>query len=50
MSLEQLLDTLPEYAKDLKLNMSSVLRQPELTEQQIWGRLYLALSPPAAAR
>jgi alkyl hydroperoxide reductase subunit D len=37
MSLEQLLDSLPEYAKDLKLNMSSVLRQTELTEQQTWG-------------
>src|SRR4051794_36088023 len=37
MPLEQLLDTLPEYAKDLKLNMGSVLRQIELTEQQTWG-------------
>jgi alkyl hydroperoxide reductase subunit D len=37
MSLEQLLETLPEYAKDLKLNMGSVLRQTELTEQQTWG-------------
>ena len=37
MSLEQLLDSLPEYAKDLKLNMGSVLRQTELTDQQTWG-------------
>ena len=37
MPLEQLLETLPEYAKDLKLNMGSVLRQTELTEQQTWG-------------
>jgi len=37
MSLEQLLDTVPEYAKDLKLNMGSVLRQSELTAQQAWG-------------
>jgi lipoyl-dependent peroxiredoxin subunit D len=37
MTLEQLLDTLPDYAKDLKLNMGSVLRQTELTEQQTWG-------------
>jgi len=37
MQLEQLLETLPEYAKDLKLNMGSVLRQTELTEQQGWG-------------
>ena len=37
MTLEQLLETCPDYAKDLKLNMSSVLRQAELTEQQTWG-------------
>ena len=37
MPLEQLLETLPEYAKDLKLNMGAVLRQTELTEQQTWG-------------
>ena len=37
MTLEQLLDSLPEYAKDIKLNMGSVLRQTELTEQQTWG-------------
>jgi alkyl hydroperoxide reductase subunit D len=47
MSLEQLLDSLPEYAKDLKLNMGSVLRQPELTEQQTWGT---AVSCAIAAR
>ena len=37
MPLEQLLDSLPEYAKDLRINMGSVLRQAELTEQQAWG-------------
>jgi lipoyl-dependent peroxiredoxin subunit D len=37
MTLEQLLETVPDYAKDLKLNMGSVLRQTELTEQQAWG-------------
>ena len=37
MELEQLLETCPEYAKDLKLNMGSVLRQTELTERQTWG-------------
>jgi alkyl hydroperoxide reductase subunit D len=37
MQLEQLLETIPEYAKDLKLNMGSVLRQTELTPQQTWG-------------
>ena len=37
MNLEQLLDTVPSYAKDLKLNLSNLLQQPDLTRQQIWG-------------
>jgi lipoyl-dependent peroxiredoxin subunit D len=37
MELEQLLNTVPEYAKDLKLNMGGVMRQTELTLQQAWG-------------
>ena len=37
MNLEQLLDTVPAYAKDLKLNLSNLLQQPDLTKQQIWG-------------
>jgi alkyl hydroperoxide reductase subunit D len=37
MTLEELAATLPDYAKDLRLNLSSVLRQAELTEQQAWG-------------
>ena len=37
MTLETLLDATPEYAKDLRLNLSSVLRQTELTPQQLWG-------------
>ena len=37
MELEQLLDQVPEYAKDLKLNLGSVTRQAELTERQTWG-------------
>ena len=37
MNLEQLLDTVPAYAKDLKLNLSNLLQQPELSKQQIWG-------------
>jgi alkyl hydroperoxide reductase subunit D len=47
MTLEALLETTPPYAKDLKLNLSSLLRQTELTEQQIWGT---ALSSAIAAR
>jgi alkyl hydroperoxide reductase subunit D len=37
MELEELLTHVPEYAKDLKLNLGSVTRQTELTEQQTWG-------------
>ena len=37
MELEQLLTHVPEYAKDLKLNLGSVTRQTELSEQQTWG-------------
>jgi alkyl hydroperoxide reductase subunit D len=37
MGLDALADRIPQYAKDLRLNLSSVLRQPELTEQQLWG-------------
>lgn len=35
--MEQLLSSIPEYAKDLKLNLQTVLKQAELTEQQTWG-------------
>ena len=37
MELEQLLTHVPDYAKDLKLNLGSVTRQNELSEQQTWG-------------
>jgi alkyl hydroperoxide reductase subunit D len=37
MELEQLLTHVPDYAKDLKLNLGSVTRQTELSEQQTWG-------------
>jgi len=37
MTLDELRESLPDYAKDLKLNLSSVLRQPELTPRQTWG-------------
>jgi alkyl hydroperoxide reductase subunit D len=37
MSIESLKAALPDYAKDLKLNLSNVLATPGLTEQQIWG-------------
>jgi lipoyl-dependent peroxiredoxin subunit D len=40
MNLDQILDSLPNYAKDLRLNFSSLVRnQTELTPQQLWGTL-----------
>lgn len=35
--MEQFLSSIPEYAKDLKLNLQTVLKQQEMTEQQTWG-------------
>lgn len=37
MTLEDLKARLPEYAKDLKLNLGSVLTSTALTPQQVWG-------------
>lgn len=37
MSLETLKNRLPEYAKDLKLNLSSLAMEPSLSEQQRAG-------------
>lgn len=38
MNLDALIESLPSYAKDLKLNFSTVVRQQtDLTEQQVWG-------------
>jgi alkyl hydroperoxide reductase subunit D len=38
MSIDIIIDTLPDYAKDLKLNYSSLVRNnTELTPSQLWG-------------
>lgn len=37
VTLEQISDAIPDYAKDLRLNLSSVFAQTELTPQQTWG-------------
>lgn len=37
MALTALIESLPDYCNDLKLNLSSVLKQPELSLQQTWG-------------
>jgi len=39
VSLDNLKNELPSYAKDLKLNLSSVARSTVLTEQRLWGTL-----------
>ncbi|WP_276651488.1 carboxymuconolactone decarboxylase family protein [Corynebacterium vitaeruminis] len=39
MSIENLKSSLPEYAKDQKLNLGSLTRSTELSEQQLWGTL-----------
>ncbi len=40
MSLDELIERIPGYAKDLKLNYSSLVRQQtELSSQQLWGTL-----------
>ena len=41
--IEVLLDNLPTYAKDLRLNYSTLVRQnSELSEQQLWGTILVS--------
>jgi len=47
MTLEDIRAGLPAYAKDLKLNLGSVLKPESLGEQQLWGA---ALASAIAAR
>ena len=47
MSIENLKSGLPEFAKDLKLNLGSLARSTELSEQQLWGTF---LATAAATR
>ncbi|MGW6913770.1 alkyl hydroperoxide reductase [Kitasatospora sp. NPDC054939] len=37
MALDELKSALPEYAKDLKLNLSGVIGNSDLPAQQLWG-------------
>ena len=62
MTYSELVDSIPEYAKDLKLNLGNVMDQSELTPQQAWGtavacslaarnrQLYRAVVAEAGAR
>lgn len=47
MSIDNLKASLPDYAKDLKLNLSSLTRSTVLSEQQLWGTF---LATAAATR
>lgn len=37
MSIDALKNQIPDYAKDIKLNLSSLSREEVLTSQQLWG-------------
>jgi alkyl hydroperoxide reductase subunit D len=37
VTLEELAQSIPDHAKDLRVNLANVLRQAELTGQQAWG-------------
>ncbi|MGW3243066.1 alkyl hydroperoxide reductase [Streptomyces sp. NPDC001070] len=37
MALDELKSALPDYAKDLKLNLGSVIGNSDLPQQQLWG-------------
>ena len=53
MSLDALRETLPAYAKDLSLNLSSLAAETVLTDQQKWGAFVAsayAVGTPAVVR
>lgn len=39
MTLEQIKNSIPDYAKDIRLNLSSLTNEDNLTTQQLWGCL-----------
>lgn len=39
MSIDTIKNAIPEYAKDIKLNLSSLVNEDTLTTQQLWGTL-----------
>src|SRR5271155_18643 len=47
MSVDNLKDAMPDYAKDLKLNLGSISRSTVLNDEQLWGTL---LASAAATR
>ncbi|HEV2636641.1 MAG TPA: hypothetical protein VGX23_15935 [Actinocrinis sp.] len=49
MGLDTLKAALPDYAKDTRLNLSSVITTSKLPEQQLWGTV-VATAWPRATR
>ncbi len=49
MGLEAVKEMLPEYARDLKLNLSGVFNASSLTEKQLWGAVGAAAAKPSPA-
>ena len=39
MTLEALRESLPDHAKDLRLNLGAIQRSDVLSEQQLWGAI-----------
>ncbi|MFJ9947790.1 alkyl hydroperoxide reductase [Kitasatospora sp. NPDC091207] len=53
MALDDLKSALPDYAKDLKLNLSAVIGNSDLPAQQLWGTVLscaMATRSPAVLR
>jgi alkyl hydroperoxide reductase subunit D len=50
MSVQELREELPPWAKDLKLNLGSVTSSSSLTEQQLWGTLVATAAATRSAR
>ncbi|AQA03556.1 alkyl hydroperoxide reductase [Mycobacterium sp. MS1601] len=50
MSIDNIKEALPDFAKDLKLNLSSIVKTTELTEQQLWGALVATAAATKSSR
>lgn len=50
MALDALKEALPGYAKDLKLNLGSVIGNSRLPEQQLWGTVLVSAIASRSAR
>lgn len=50
MGVENLKDALPEFAKDLRLNLGSLSRSTVLTTDQLWGTMLASAAATRSAR